>query len=54
MHSGKRRNLKYIQVHDYATVTGEDNKTMVIIIWYLKKSNIKLCKYSKCGTLRNR
>ena len=30
----KRRNLKYIQMHNYATVTGLCNKTMVKIIWY--------------------
>ena len=34
--SRKRKNLKYIQVHNYATVTGVCNKTMVTIIWYLK------------------
>ena len=36
-HSGKRRNKKYIQVHNYATVTGVWNKTMVKITWSLKK-----------------
>ena len=48
-HSGKRRNLKYIQVHNYAPVTGVNNKTMVKLI-----SNITSCKYNKCGNPRNR
>ena len=47
--SGKRRNLKYIQVHNYATVTGVCNKTMVTIMWYFLKLNIISCKYNKCG-----
>ena len=47
--SGNRRNLKYIQVHNYATVTGVYKKTIVKIIWYFLKSNniIISHKYNK-------
>ena len=33
----KRKNLKYIQVHNYATVTGVCNKTMVKIICFFNQ-----------------
>ena len=50
-----RRNLKYIQVRNYATVTEVCIKTMLKIIWYLKKkSNIISCKYNQCGIPRDR
>ena len=51
---GKRRNLKYIQVHNYATVFRECIRTMLKITRYFLKSNIISWKYDQCDNPRHR